>query len=105
LFKILRFIQEKYGTDATFDQDKAVLHLQKMLNEKQVAFSYDLSAATDRLPLLLQIKLLNYVSPKLGDHWGNLLTNRDYIVPTRKGETLPESVRYSTGQPMGALSS
>jgi hypothetical protein len=105
LFKILKFIQDKYGTDATFDQDKAVLHLQDMLNEKQLAFSYDLSAATDRLPLLLQIKVLNCVFPSLGDHWGNLLTNRDYVVPFRKGENLPESVRYSTGQPMGALSS
>jgi hypothetical protein len=105
LFSILKYIQEVYKTDGTFDQDSAVAHLQLLLKDRPLAFSYDLSAATDRLPLLLQIHLLNFVYPELGTHWGNLLTNRDYIVPKRKGENLPSSVRYSTGQPMGALSS
>jgi hypothetical protein len=69
-------------------------------------FSYDLSAATDRLPLLLQIYVLNALIPGLGDHWANLLVGRDYQVPKRKSESsLPETVRYATGQPMGALSS
>lgn len=68
LFDLLRYIGNRYGTDATFDQDKAVLHLSSLMKKHQLAFSFDLSAATDRLPLLLQIKLLNFVAPRLGDH-------------------------------------
>jgi hypothetical protein len=105
LFSILRTIGNTYGTDATFDQDKAVLHLSEMMRKKKLAFSFDLSAATDRLPLVLQINLLNFVFPKLGDHWANLLVNRTYSVPSRHGQELPDSVRYACGQPMGALSS
>lgn len=105
LFSMLKYIQDKFGTDGTFDQDKAVRHLQSLMKDRPLAFSFDLTAATDRLPLLIQIEVLNAVYPKLGDHWGNLLVNRDYVVPEREGEILPGSVRYSTGQPMGALSS
>jgi len=65
---VLRYIGNKYGTDATFDQDKAVMHLSFLMKKHPLAFSFDLSAATDRLPLLLQIKLLNFITPKLGDH-------------------------------------
>lgn len=105
LFDLLRYIGNKYGTDATFDQDKAVEHLSFLMKTHKLAFSFDLSAATDRLPLILQIKLLNFVAPCLGDHWANLLVNRDYSVPSREGFSLPSSVRYACGQPMGALSS
>lgn len=105
LFEILRHIENKFQTDATFDQDKGVRHLQTLLSKYPISYSLDLSAATDRLPLLLQKYLLNFSLPGLGDHWANLLVNRDYSVPSRKGVELPATVRYATGQPMGALSS
>lgn len=93
--------------DATFDQDAGVAMLQQKIKDgKRVVFSLDLSAATDRLPLLLQQKLLNYHYSRLGDHWANLLVNRDYSVPYHL--TLPNNpgtVRYGAGQPMGAYSS
>lgn len=75
--------------------------LQRRLRARPLAFSFDLSAATDRLPVKLQILLLNAVHPCLGDHWSNLLVNRFYTVPTGP----VNQVRYATGQPMGALSS
>jgi hypothetical protein len=89
------------NTDGTFNQDACVMRLQKLLgaSDFRCAYSFDLSAATDRLPISLQITLLNYINPKLGDHWSNLLVNRDYMTPD--GEPL----RYAVGQPMGALSS
>nr|UPW42095.1 MAG: putative RNA dependent RNA polymerase [Yunnan mito-like virus 26] len=95
IFDILRNIEE----DGTFDQDACVKNLQTKLATCKCAFSFDLSAATDRLPILLQVSLLNYISPKLGTMWSNLLINRDYYTPD--GEPL----RYAVGQPMGALSS
>jgi hypothetical protein len=105
IFKILRSIQDKYGTDATFDQDKGVSHLQMLMKTNKLVFSYDLSAATDRLPISLQKSLLNNVSPDLGKHWANLLVNRDYELPLDKITNDYYDIRYATGQPMGALSS
>jgi hypothetical protein len=51
-----------YGldTDATRDQDAAIERGQKMLANSKFAASYDLSAATDRLPVELQALLLNH---------------------------------------------
>jgi hypothetical protein len=65
IFSILR----KLPNDGTFDQDAAVRYIQKLMHRKDFscAYSFDLSAATDRLPIKLQISLLNYISPRLGD--------------------------------------
>jgi hypothetical protein len=93
--------------DATFDQDAGVkLLMSKIQSGKRAVFSFDLSAATDRLPILLQQKLLNYHFQGLGDHWANLLINRDYLVPSHPTLLVnPGKVRYGAGQPMGAYSS
>jgi hypothetical protein len=71
------------------------------------AFSFDLSSATDRLPLNLQQMIL---TPLLGVEgaqcWATLLVDRDYLLPKRAQEdTGLKSVRYAVGQPMGAYSS
>jgi len=70
-------------------------------------FSFDLSAATDRLPLIFQEHLLR---PILGDRaarlWASLLVDREYLVPRRQDLGLAGgAVKYAAGQPMGALSS
>lgn len=70
-------------------------------------FSFDLSSATDRLPLVFQKALL---SPILGawgaEVWGCLLVAREYMIPKRADLGVrPQRVMYATGQPMGALSS
>jgi hypothetical protein len=55
----------KLGEDATFDQVGKLE--QKIMNMKNrgflQAFSYDLSSATDRLPVILQVYIL---APLLG---------------------------------------
>ena len=102
IFNVLRHIPQ----DGTFNQDQAVTYLQTLLKDCKCAFSYDLSAATDRLPLSLQILLLNSIGKDLGTHWANLLVNRDYFTrPHKSCPDIPKSVRYAAGQPMGALSS
>jgi len=66
LFKVLRGIAE----DGTFNQEAAVAQVQKKLlgRKSQYVASLDLSAATDRLPLFLQVQLLNKWVPMLGTH-------------------------------------
>lgn len=71
-------------------------------------FSFDLTAATDRLPLAIQVALLGPVlGPRLAKAWASLLVARDYYIYLKDeygvGSLQPQ--RYATGQPMGALSS
>jgi hypothetical protein len=71
-------------------------------------FSFDLTAATDRLPLCIQVALLTPVlGPKLAQAWGTILVGREYYISQKDeyGTVELKPVKYSTGQPMGALSS
>lgn len=70
-------------------------------------FSFDLSAATDRLPINLQVQVLTQLLKSyLGIDkayavalaWKTLLIDRSYIIDGQE-------VKYAVGQPMGALSS
>lgn len=80
-------------------------------------FSFDLSAATDRLPITLQKVLLSpFITAWGAELWSTLLVGREYSCPRTvkfgkgpeqvlipKGQ--PAFVKYAVGQPMGALSS
>jgi hypothetical protein len=71
-------------------------------------YSFDLSAATDRLPINYQALIVQQLHPKLGVTWKELLCGRDYYISSsmaKLSKDLPAMVRYSVGQPMGALSS
>jgi hypothetical protein len=68
-----------------------------------------LSAATDRLPISIQVEIL---IPLIGEEralaWRDLLVGRDYhyVEPSlQKTSDNAQQIRYATGQPMGALSS
>jgi hypothetical protein len=113
LHKLIQGILRKIPEDATFDQTGRLMEKieeMKGLNKK-VAYSLDLSSATDRLPLYLQRKLLE---PILGirraQAWADILVERYYFI---KPDTMDEfsidpkssPLKYSVGQPMGALSS
>lgn len=109
IFDFLRQIP----TDGTFDQLKPIHRL--LRNRPNGPFySFDLSAATDRLPLSIQKVLLSPVLTSWGaEIWGTLLVGRPYyILHKDAAASLPEigmgdlrSVEYATGQPMGAYSS
>jgi len=45
--------------DATFNQGEAVLRAQALAKKYRKSFGYDLSAATDRLPIVLQVSVLS----------------------------------------------
>jgi hypothetical protein len=75
------------------------------------SFGYDLSAATDRLPISIQVAILSpIIGKKVAELWSKLLIDRSYYLAYEKDERVPGgpkgiSLRYAVGQPMGALSS
>lgn len=97
-------------TDGTFNQIAPINRLIERFkgDEKRFIASFDLSAATDRLPLLLQMDLLE---PLLGKEltalWARLLVSRPYRLPkiANSYNLGFGAVLYAVGQPMGALSS
>jgi len=102
LFNLLKLIPN----DGTFDQDASVKRsIQKSL-VSGCAYSFDLSSATDRLPIDIQVSILDMLFPqKIGELWKALLVSRDYHVPGYKTLISDQVVKYAVGQPMGALSS
>jgi hypothetical protein len=100
IFKLL-----KYNTnDATFGQQEAVDKFAAQ-GHKEI-FSYDLKAATDLIPVQLYTEVLEPLIGRRGaDLWTQLLSNRTFLAPKDLRKEGTEWVRYSRGQPMGALSS
>ena len=84
--------------DCTFNQGS----FRATLPHEGPYFSFDLSQATDRFPVMVQEVVLAFlVSPEYAAAWRRLITGRDYhITWGAKG-----TVRYACGQPMGAYSS
>jgi hypothetical protein len=117
LFKILKMLR---GNDATFDQQGVVDAYWKAGFKPH--WSYDLSAATDSIPLALYIECLAPFLRMRGETyenareraelWAKLMTDRDFAIPSPRkdeegytGENQYRTIRYNTGQPMGAYSS
>lgn len=89
-------------SDGTFNQDAAVERVRLFTANKDLhVYSYDLTAATDRLPLTVQVEILGFLTNKnFAKEWANLLVGRPYHYrPDNKDFT------YAVGQPMGARSS
>jgi len=96
LFDILRRIPQ----DGTFDQLGPLRSLLDFARLGHPCFSFDLSNATDRLPVALQQQVLSHlVGPLMAWSWRVLLTHRTYYHEKAGG------LKYSVGQPMGCLSS
>lgn len=100
-------IVKELPMDGTFDQTRP-LDLLSQAGHKEI-FSYDLSSATDRLPLALQEALLGWIlGEKVARLWASLLVNRVYSIHPRtaKERGLKQTTfTYAAGQPMGAYSS
>jgi hypothetical protein len=117
LFSILKVLGRN---DATFDQQGTVDQYWSEGNKPH--WSFDLSAATDSIPITLYIHVLApFFMEGDGDYgkayerallWSKVMTDREFGIPTPKkheehfsGETQYRKIRYGTGQPMGAYSS
>jgi hypothetical protein len=87
---------QKIPQDGTFNQDRPVRELierQRKAGTSKV-WSFDLSAATDRIPVLLQEILLGYLAfPNLAYMWRRLLCDRWYEVPSEYVKTFGRSAQ------------
>lgn len=93
LMKLLKGIKN----DCTFNQSNFE-HLSKLPGP---FYSFDLSAATDRMPMWLQFRVIsNIIGKQKAEAWVRLLTSREFAV-----QKLSTPVKYGCGQPMGAYSS
>jgi len=120
IFELLALIPQ----DGTFDQVRPIYRLFDWKEKNELTtrssislHSFDLSSATDRIPIVLQKVLLSpYLTSWGAELWSSLLIGREYhcgknYVTTVKGKkfSIPisstGSLIYGTGQPMGALSS
>lgn len=92
--EIFKFLG-KLPTDGTYNQLGPVWALRA---DGSKYYSYDLSAATDRIPRLIQRDVLcQYITPRLADLWCSLVD-----MPFKFRDDV---VKYAVGQPMGAYSS
>nr|QDH89122.1 MAG: RNA-dependent RNA polymerase [Mitovirus sp.] len=121
LHKAIFGLLERIPQDGTFDQERPIGNLftwkeaeEKKFSKSISLYSFDLSAATDRLPIVLQKVLLSPFLTSWGaELWGCLMVGRKYHCPkTWQPQGGPKQiiselgyVQYATGQPMGALSS
>jgi len=98
VFQILSHIEQ----DGTFDQIGPLTNHAERFKE---SYSLDLTAATDRLPLKLQIAILSeMIGPEIANAWARLLTEIEYSLHSVQFG-VSAILKYAVGQPMGALSS
>jgi hypothetical protein len=106
MFAILRVIPN----DGTFNQEDSIKRSQNKAITANCAFSFDLTAATDRLPVIMTAFLIEGIwkLPGIALLWRSIMTNRDFSFNGKVAEKLKVSegpYRYAVGQPMGGLSS
>jgi len=95
LMEVLRSLK----TDATHDQNKGFKRVLDKSNGKQ-AYSYDLSGASDRIPLTLQKIVLKHAFPNdISESWSTVIADRKFQTPEGK------QISWEVGQPLGLLSS
>jgi len=95
LHKVLNSLLHRIEPDCTFNQGSftRILPLSPF-------HSLDLSNATDRMPIALQLRVIERVIGKeRAMAWAHILVGYEY---NSKGNP---SVKYNCGQPMGAYSS
>lgn len=106
MFALLRLIPN----DGTFDQEASIKRSMTKALNANCAFSFDLTAATDRLPVILTSIIIEEIwrFKGISKLWTSIMTNRDFSFNNKVAEKLGVSegpYRYAVGQPMGGLSS
>lgn len=91
-------VLKKLPCDGTFSHSRIASTVRKYTKNGGLT-CYDLKAATDRIPVDLQQRILSIlIGEKLSSLWRYLLCERDFHINGN-------SVRYAVGQPMGFLTS
>lgn len=102
LHNTINYFVRRLEQDGTFNQDKIAKTVRGWTLSKDLSVnSFDLTAATDRIPIDIQVDMLAYLfgSTTIPGLWKSVLTDRDFYGPSG------ENIRYAVGQPMGAKSS
>lgn len=110
LHKALFRVLKQLPNDGTFDQDASVTRCSVKAEKAGKAYSFDLSAATDRLPVSLTGNILEslFEIPGLSQSWQKVMVDRPFEFSSSindEFELEPQKFYYSVGQPMGCLSS
>jgi hypothetical protein len=92
---------KKINEDYTYDQEASIPMIQKWYKEGKPMFCYDMTSATDRLPLSLQgvVLHLSGLSESCVNEWYEIIKSLPFRTP--EGNI----VYYGTGQGMGIYSS
>jgi hypothetical protein len=95
-------ILKKIPMDCTFNQNHFSTYLPQIRLRNNHYSSIDLTAATDRMPIALQKRVVEFLygSAEKANAWEEILVGLPFNI---SGKT--DSVKYGTGQPMGAYSS
>jgi hypothetical protein len=106
IYELLRSLPN----DGTFDQDSAFRRAQDKAKKSGCSYGYDLSSATDRLPISLQAAIIgHWFGDRTAQLWRQILVSRPYHVvdsdQVKKYGITPGDYHYAVGQPMGAYSS
>jgi hypothetical protein len=105
LFDLLKALPN----DGTFDQEESIKRSQQKAIKAGCAYSFDLTAATDRLPAgLTAIVIARITGTDIAKEWLGIMTDRDFWFnahSAKEHEITPGPYRYAVGQPMGGLSS
>lgn len=98
-------LRNNFPKDRTFTQDPVITDKEEL----ESYHSLDLSAATDRFPIDLQVQLLAEIAgPAFASYWKNLMIAEPFVHQSFKGpkrSLKTELIKYEVGQPMGARSS
>lgn len=102
LHKTVNSFLRRLPTDCTFDQDRFTSILPKIRLGNNFFHSIDLSAATDRMPIAFQKRVVEYLfgSSEKAEAWRSILVDYPFSTPQSNS-----GVVYGAGQPMGAYSS
>jgi hypothetical protein len=96
--QMLAHFLKNLPNDGVYDQHSSEMRARSKSITYGCSYGYDLSAATDRLPLELQEMVLNQILPNLGTFWGPFLTRRDYYL------YLPDDFAKEIGAHKSAIS-
>jgi len=102
IHSVIFSILKGHRMDGTFDQTAPLAYVKP----RSGLWSLDLSAATDRLPIRLQMALCGAIFGRaIAGAWSYLLVGRAYRLHSDEYPNGFRDLKYGAGQPMGALSS
>jgi hypothetical protein len=96
---LMKILSETFkGPDSTFNQDAGFTRV-RIESRGKGCYSFDLKAASDRVPMVLQNIILETLWPSVGKQIGALLSQRKFYAKDR------DPVQWKVGQPLGMYSS